>query len=166
MFKNISFQIEDFLKNCPETLYSQNISPQSGTIGAHTRHILDHIDAFIKGCSEYTVNYDIRERDTLTEKDPKAALSRIKKINENIHSINAKCIHTERPLKLAAMTDTNGSFVNIASNLEREFLFIISHTVHHMALIRNLCTQSEFFLNENFGKASSTLYKERTQRSC
>lgn len=166
MFKNISLQIEDFLIKCPPTLYTQNISPQSGTIGAHTRHILDHMDAFILGLPEAYVNYDQRERDALTEKEPQEALSRVKKINQAIHSLDSKNLTPELDFKIAAMTDTNGSYINIQSNPEREFLFVISHTVHHMALIRHLCMQSGFHLNEDFGKATSTLYVERTQSSC
>ena len=43
------------------------------------------------------------------------------------------------------------------SSLQRELQFLVSHSVHHYALIRELLRQSGFDAGEGFGVAPSTL---------
>jgi hypothetical protein len=65
-----------------------------------------------------------------------------------------------RPLKVKMDSGTHHTEAEQWSNssLRRELQFLISHTIHHYALIATLCARDGFELPADFGVAPSTLW--------
>ena len=103
-------------------------------IGRHFRHIIDHYLSFIH-YSNNKINYDQRDRDVELEVNRKIKV----KSNEGV-------------------TDLNSPWSE--SSVRRELQFLISHTVHHYALIGIILKTMDVYIPENFGKAPSTLKHE------
>ena len=57
-------------------------------IGAHFRHVFDHYRAFLNGVSTGKLNYDVRERDPLVERDLAAASQTARSIMAQLEEIS------------------------------------------------------------------------------
>lgn len=53
-------------------------------------------------------------------------------------------------------------FAEALSTLDREIMGHISHSTHHLAIIALIAKSLGFEIDEDFGKASSTLVSERS----
>ena len=141
----------DYLGQISVAAYIQQIPILFGaTIGQHTRHFIEFYQCLISQCSTPQVNYDMRTRDIKIESDPQRALLAIKTIIEDLPT----CDWTKK-IKLCSSIKPTG----IQSNVERELLYNLEHTIHHLAMIR-IGLQSlapEIELHPNFGVAPSTV---------
>jgi uncharacterized damage-inducible protein DinB len=143
---------------CPE-------GPYRGGVGAQFRHCLDFYDCFLRGLETGQIDYGQRERDTRIETDRHHAIARFQAVCEQLVGLSAERL--ERPVKVKAEDDTRGAPEWSPSSPARELQFLISHTIHHYALIAvMLRTQADEIGQEllEFGVAPSTLsyWKEAT----
>lgn len=139
---------EQYAKRCGETFFN-------GTIGGHVRHCLDHIRAILDGFSIGVVDYDHRERGTLIESDPYAArdeIRRLRRLAEDLAHVEASV-----PVRVAIMPTRDGERVDLLSTLGRELAFVLSHTIHHNAMIKGMAVALGLSLPQTFGYAPSTL---------
>jgi hypothetical protein len=123
------------------------------SVGAHLRHILDHYSAFVSGVSTGEVDYDARARDL--------------RIEENVDAAGA--LVADPKGKLLDLPENLGDAVKIRmdhggpdiqlsqSSPQRELQFLISHTVHHFALIKSVLRGGSTVVEADFGVAPSTL---------
>ncbi len=139
-------------------------------IGRHIRHITDHYLAFVKAVDELKPNlgnkkikidYNLRNRESTIETSPLAAQACLKTLKLSLSSLNfdllsavevsseINCFHTQNHL--------------FSSNLERELLYLINHTIHHLAYIALLAKNTEISLPSSIGIAPSTLSYLREQ---
>lgn len=151
------------LKNLLSTLSSSQFSCasphlQSGSVGAHVRHIFDHYDALFSDVS--LVNYDQRARSLEVETDLQAATAKLKQI---VASLSA--IEQDRSIEVLNTTNKLRSPAPCLSSVARELNFLHSHTTHHMAIIRLLCLHLKLDVDANFGKAMSTQKFEQDVQS-
>lgn len=127
------------------------------SIGKHVRHILDLYDCLLDADVSGDLNYDDRKRNPLLETSTQFALTKIKDIQLGIEKMDL-----EKELKLHQTIGTTD--VEMKSQVQRELLYTIDHTVHHLAIIR-IAIQHHFpeiSIPENFGFAFSTLrYREK-----
>ena len=129
--------------------------PGRSAIGAQYRHILDHYNCFLAGVQDGIVDYDARDRDPLVETDRELAarLSR-----ETIADLGCLPAGLDAPLQVhmavSAHTDDGRAH---PSTVGRELLFLVSHTVHHYAIIRLLLEDAGDRCDDDFGMAPSTL---------
>lgn len=134
------------------------------SIGAHVRHCLDHVRALLMGYESGIVNYDDRERDTLVESHRATAFSAVQEILDRLHDWAAGIF--DEPLAVRTMVAADGTFCLTESSVAREILFVMSHTIHHNAMIGAAARAVGLETPENFGHASSTLaYRNRCVRS-
>ena len=114
--------------------YTASVTPCDSGIGAHVRHILDHYDALWTGMESGHINYDVRERDHGTEVDRDTAARRI---DEQIDRLTALADRPLRDTLTVCMDCGSQQSTEIAAptSLVRELQFLVSHTVHHDALI-------------------------------
>lgn len=124
-------------------------------IGRHVRHVLEHYDSLLQGV-DGRIDYETRERDPDVEADPVIARERIAGLREEL----AVLPETDVPGSIrvrytSACGDQPPAELN--STLERECHFVLSHTVHHMALIAVLAQRDGHGVPEDFGVAGSTL---------
>lgn len=125
------------------------------TIGGHVRHCLDHARALVDGLRDGRVDYDHRERGTPVEHDPAAAHEEISRLERA--AMNLCNADPGRPLRICVMPSRSGPAVLVRSTLGREMSFVLSHTVHHNAMVRGMATALGAAVPQTFGYAPSTL---------
>ncbi len=131
----------------------------NSSIGEHVRHILDHFQCLIDGLEEdggtgIRIDYDLRQRDREMEQDPARAIALIGRICTFL-----KGLDVEPGPGLEVKMDTGADRADqwAPSTLLRELQFLLSHTVHHYALIATMNTIAGIDTPEEFGIAPSTL---------
>jgi len=127
------------------------------TIGQHTRHIINFYNVFIERIDDHKVCYDNRERNSDLETKKDIASLHIKKI---MVSLETECINRE----IVILSTITGNKEIIKSSVARELLFILDHTVHHLAMIKMAIKTNFDYIEfpKNFGIAQSTIdYKKK-----
>lgn len=124
------------------------------TPGGHMRHILEHYGNFLHGLDEGLVNYDRRDRGSPVETCRETALDRARELIPALADVSSENFADS----LMILLDDGGAPCRSRSNVQRELQFLLSHTVHHFALIRTLLwIQGQRWFPDNFGIAPSTL---------
>lgn len=143
------------LAQLDDELYSSALAGISKSgIGAHLRHCLDFYGCFLRGINSGRIDYDWRERNELIEKNRQAAIS---KINETSDELSRMPIgDRELLVKLEGEQSQNASAWS-RSSINRELQFLLSHSVHHYALIAVLLRLQGVEPSADFGVAPSTL---------
>ncbi|MEM9261807.1 MAG: hypothetical protein AAGA62_19350 [Bacteroidota bacterium] len=139
--------------------YQQGIPLLSqSTLGQHTRHYIEFYQCLIHQLPSGTVNYDLRLRDTRIEQDPKFAEAAIKRVKEQLIALPPVV-----SLTLAGTITDNTD--GVATNLARELIYNIEHTIHHLAIIKIglKLIRPDLGLPESFGIAPSTLAHRKEQ---
>ncbi len=149
-------RLRDVVAQMTAEQYTASVSPCDSGIGAHVRHVLDHYDALWIGLERGHINYDERQRDPRTEQDIDYALQRI---DDQIDRLG-KLQTVDPALALTVCMDcgsTQSTEVAAPTSLQRELQFLVSHTVHHDALIAAAAAQLSLTTTADFGVAPSTL---------
>lgn len=164
---NLAFlqQGRDLVTRLSSEAYSCTGHPVFGSgVGGHLRHVLDHYSNLLAGFPSGRVDYDARARELEIETVRAAALARI---DELIAGLQKLARENDRPLKVkmdcGEQTDTSSWWTD--STARRELQFLISHTVHHYALIRLILKIQGIDAGPQFGVAPSTL-RHHAQLSC
>lgn len=124
------------------------------SVGGHLRHCIEHYHSFLGGLEEGKVDYDARERDVIVETQPDAAVEQLAKIVAAFEGL----LGQELPAKLMVKVDCGGDEIPWQpSTSGRELQFLVSHTVHHFAMIGGICHGMGVEMDEAFGVAPSTL---------
>ena len=145
----------------------------AASIGAHVRHVLDHYRLFLDGLPDGEVDYDARERDTDVERSAGAAAAEARRLCAALAALGALAAGAGaggaagwagRPLRVRQQGDeVPGRCDGCDSHVERELLFLLSHAVHHQALIAVLARVQGLDVPELFGVAPSTASWQRSQ---
>jgi hypothetical protein len=135
-------------------LYSTESDAAPGTtIGGHIRHNIDHYKSFLAQATTGSIDYDERERETAAETDPGVAFQRLSAIGAALGNFTEDDLG--RPVKVKM---DSGSAVGWSqSTLRRELQFLLSHSVHHYAIIAIVCRSHGIEVPADFGVAPSTL---------
>jgi len=141
-------------------------SPMSprGNIGGHLRHILDFYQNFVAGIESGRINYNLRQREALLERDRRHATQTISNTIASLQSLPG--LEGERPLLVSTEENDESTPVWCASSVLRELDFLQSHTVHHYSLVAMLLRLHEIDPGEDFGVAPSTLKYWRQETAC
>ncbi len=131
--------------------YTQGFKPAfQSTIGAHFRHVLEHYRCFSTQIVGGTFCYDKRERDQLLECDSGYALRTIDELIESLSVLANPNVGVE------FFIEDEQASRQIQTNLNRELLFLQSHTVHHYAIIGAMTRAFGNQPDEDFGVAIAT----------
>ncbi len=133
------------------------------SIGPHVRHVLDHYAAFFAGCDQTSIDYDARQRNRQVETERQAAQISIIDISGHLSDLDRSIL--EHPISVRS-NGGGGPEDFSRSTLRRELQFLLSHTVHHWALVRSILTRSGIEVAETFGVAPSTLRYREEQVAC
>jgi hypothetical protein len=133
------------------------VTGQRPSIGAHFRHVLDHYFAFLHGLARGRIDYDQRDRDPDIEADLHSAHAAARRVEAALAALPAATIEGPVLVNVAVATEAHGATVWERSTVQRELAFLLSHTVHHYALISLHARQQGVELGEDFGVAPSTL---------
>lgn len=131
-------------------------------IGGHFRHIHDYYGCFVRGLAAGRVDYDARERDPRFEAELAHATRAARRTIARLERLADG--DGERELFVRMDHDTTADASWSRSTLRRELGFLLSHTIHHYALIRVLLAADGIACEPEFGVAPSTL--DHWQRAC
>lgn len=146
-----------------DQLYSgtRGLPVQSGA-GSHIRHCLDFYQSLLDGVWAGRVDYNRRERDALVARDRACAAAKIEILIEELRALASLPGDTT----LLVSPEEEGADAWCASTLARELQFLLSHTVHHYALVALILRLQGFEPGEEFGVAPSTLAHWRQEALC
>ncbi len=152
----------DLLNSIEDEQYAFNNGKyfKSG-IGRHFRHILEHYQSLIDGYSE-KINYDDRDRDLRLETDRTFAITTMRSVIDSLQVFVEQPHLIDRKIEIQS-NESIGEKESpwSESSVRRELQFLISHTVHHYALIALILKTMGIETDEDFGVAPSTLKYEK-----
>ena len=150
-------QLQDLLEGLTDEQYIRQIKVLSNaTLGQHTRHIIEFFQELNAGYKGGKVNYDKRKRDYRIETSRSCAIDSLTAVISLLDKANKGLILT------VDYSNDSEELVSVETNYNRELVYNLEHTVHHMALLRiGVNAVSTIVLPEEFGVAISTL-KHRT----
>ena len=122
-------------------------------VGRHLRHVLDHAEALKQALLSGLVDYDQRDRGNAVETDRLLAMQTL--------SLLRLWVQTEdldnRRIAVASEIDCEQTHrMQFDSNLHREILYVINHTIHHAAHIKLALKQFGIQLPDAIGIAPGT----------
>lgn len=152
-------QLENVLSSLDVTQYTQPLVVFNGSsLGQHVRHTVEFFQCLIEGLESGIVDYDARKRDMQIENDLSYTLDCLRNISTRILEIS----DAQKSLLVATYYDEVIPEM-VVSNVQRELVYLIEHSIHHFALVRIGIQENfpEIFLPYDFGVAYSTIkYRE------
>lgn len=129
-------------------------------VGPHLRHCVDHFDSLLRGVDSGVIDYDARDRDGALENDPEALLAAVRRVREGLVSLEVPPF--ARGLRVIQAAAPGSEPVAIETALERELVFLSSHTIHHLAIVAMIARPRGVEIPEALYTAFSTAaYRER-----
>ena len=127
----------------------------TSSFGSHLRHSLDHIRALLTGWVDGRIDYDHRARGTDIESDRGAAIEAIDFLCGGLMNLPADAV--DAPVSVSVMMSVNEPPLRTLSTVARELGFVLSHTLHHNALLAVMLKTLGVIPPARFGYAPSTL---------
>lgn len=126
------------------------------SVGSHFRHVIDFYLCFLTGRDQGLIDYDHRVRDPHLASNRDLALLTLAALVGRLEQLTEAA---DMPLlvRLEADPSSVADLTETSSSLGRELQFLLSHTVHHYALIALLLRLQGFAPPPEFGVAPSTL---------
>jgi uncharacterized damage-inducible protein DinB len=157
-------QLHDVLDRLTDEQYARKpVGQITSSIGGHVRHCLDHVRELLRLADGHELDYDRRERGTDVEARRSAALNLIAELSEQLVDLPADA--PDRTVFVSTMLACDQPPLVVSSSFAREFAFVLSHTIHHHALIGVMVKTLGGWLPEKFGYAPSTLADQASPRT-
>ncbi len=151
-------QLEELI-SCAEPCYVRQSDSAHAGIGEHVRHVLDHYRALQIGLPTQHVDYNFRTRQSLEETQPDVARKNIATL---IGWLNQIEFSTEINLTVVSEINLHHSeSTKLSSNVERELLYLINHSIHHMAYASLLASTQGVSVPSHIGLAPGTATYQR-----
>jgi uncharacterized damage-inducible protein DinB len=132
--------------------------------GAHFRHIYDYYRCFLRDVESGRVDYDRRDRDPRFETDREHACACLQELIERFEALRgdergeaALDGATVLEARMDAVGDSDEDGHWNRTTVKRELRFLVSHTIHHYALIAVILKVQGFECGPDFGVAPSTI---------
>ncbi len=153
------------LNEISQDRYTQRIAACfNSAAGGHMRHVIEHYLSFLQGLETGEIDYESRARDPLIESDPGYAVGQMMVIKRRLDEFAAG--NEDRSLRVRVETAPATATEPWAGSTGlRELEFLLSHTIHHYALIAVVCGLAGHATPADFGMAPSTLRYLKTQNA-
>ena len=141
-----------------EAFASSTENPYRGGVGAQFRHCLDFYDCFLAGIGGGAIDYNRRQREPRLETDRQHTLAKMESICQALGQLTPDQAECELRVRAEQASGETPRWSD--SSAGRELQFLISHTVHHYALVAMLLKLQGCDLTADypdFGVAPSTL---------
>ncbi len=153
----------NLLYNIDDRLYTHTGQlPHTASVGGHMRHCLDFYHCFVRGSETGIIDYDRRERDDRIARERHVAVATIETLvaclEQQAHMSGQQPVQ----VRLDQSPQRSDADAWSASSVARELQFLVSHTIHHYALIATLLRLQGFEPGKEFGVAPATLAYWRT----
>jgi uncharacterized damage-inducible protein DinB len=150
----------ELVRKLDDDLFTRSVGRRfRGGVGSQFRHCIDFYECLLYGLeNEDLVDYAARSREHKLETQRQAAADRMEQIADRLAAIDPVLL--KRPLKVRSEQPVEDVPEWCGSTLHRELQFLVSHTVHHYALIVSLLGRLGYELEPkyaDFGIAPSTL---------
>jgi uncharacterized damage-inducible protein DinB len=142
------------LESLPDAAYARQVGTGS-SVGAQYRHVLDHYRCFLDGLAGGLVDYDARGRDPVMETSTTAAAEESRRLGEELARTTDRPLAAPLAVRLAVAAEGDRPAPQ-PSSVGRELLFLLSHTVHHFAILRLLLEAEGIACDPELGVAPST----------
>jgi hypothetical protein len=149
-------QLSDLLGAMTDEQYTRKpVGVVPSSIGGHVRHCLDHVEALLAGVECGALDYDRRRRGTDIETCRLAAIEALRRQEREVRVLAGRPLETL--LWLTALVCSHRPAIEVRTSLGRELAFVLSHTIHHNALIGVMAKLLDVPVPERFGYAPSTI---------
>jgi hypothetical protein len=149
-------QALELVRSLSDADYRDRIGGKSQP-GAHIRHVLDHYHALREGCQAGVVDYDHRRREASVETDRAQALAEIQSVKTWLTSVSTSTITIPQALYVKSEVSLcSCTSVTLRTDFSRELLYVLNHTVHHVAYIALLLQHKGLVVDTSVGLAPAT----------
>lgn len=150
----------DLVRRLDDDLFTRTTGGRfRGGVGSQFRHCIDFYECLLRGLDAGDrVDYAARSRDRELETRREFAAERLEQLAGRLSALDPDAL--ARPLQVRSEQPVPGIPEWCGSTLHRELQFLVSHTVHHYALIVALLGRLGYELDSDlaeFGIAPSTL---------
>ena len=149
-------QLIELIQCCNKDYSTKNGSVAA--VGEHTRHILDHYRAVNSGIAHNCINYNLRTRNSKEEADASTA---VESIHMLIAWLSALEYQSEAIQIISEISVSETHSKTIASCVERELLYLINHSIHHLAYAALAARSMGITVPNHIGVAPSTVTYRR-----
>jgi len=154
-------QMRSMIERLDDEAYTMPATGRSsGGVGGHVRHCLDHVSALLNAARTGVVEYDRRRRGTDVESCRAAAIHQIGELIAGLATLDSSVL--DEPLLVETQIDPAGAMILTRSSVCREVAFVISHTIHHNAIVAQLLAGRDLTLDARFGVAPATPVEQVT----
>ena len=150
-------QCGELLDGMPSEVFAYRGDGNS-SIGAHVRHVVDRCQSFFNGLDAGCIDYDDRKRGTSVETDVRAAMNALAETRGRFEALDLDTRGAE--ISVRELVHYNGEPTIAASTLDRELMGLITHSIHHLAIIAMIARATNHPVSPNLGKAPSTIAAE------
>lgn len=151
----------EMLRALDDDAYGRSAPGGRASAGAHLRHVLDYYRCFLGGLAGGRIDYDARERDPGIEASTDTAGAAIAAIVGGLEKLTPDDAGIAVEVKVDTAAAEGSGLIWSRSSVARELQFLLSHTVHHYALISMTLRNAGVELGDDFGVAPSTLEYRR-----
>lgn len=144
------------VKTVTESDYTRPLPFFGATIGQHVRHSLQHFEKLATDQNSLA-DYDSRSREVDLELSRAAALQGIDAL---LAALPKQGERLADKVDVKFMGDSSGNKYTIPSTLARELSFTAHHATHHTATIKQMMKSLDYEVDDNIGKANSTIQNE------
>ncbi len=144
---------ERILDAIPAELYAV-AAPGRTPIGAHLRHAVEHFTCFLRGLEGGVADYDARDRDECIERDADRFREVLAGVRRDLVAIPDATLR--KPIVVCQTAALDAAPSRLHSTVERELVFLSGHTIHHLAVVVNLCREQGIDLPDDLAIAFST----------
>lgn len=132
-------------------------------VGAQLRHVIEHYQCFLEGEAAGRIDYDARRRDPTIETSRARAAEAIDQVLAGLDRLRTGSPDHRITIQMRCASDAPAPTWT-ESTIGRELQFLVSHSVHHYALMKFLLAGDGVSLDEDFGTAPSTVAHARASR--
>lgn len=155
-------QLFDLVGALTDDAYARKpVGVVDSSVGGHVRHNLDHVRALLAGLAKGEVCYDRRDRGTAVERDRVAALDAILAVRRDLEAYPWGSGPSFLTVSTLVAPDLPPQ--RVVSTVGRELAFVVSHTIHHNALIAVLVKLLGASVPADFGYAPATVVHHRSR---
>jgi hypothetical protein len=158
-------QCVEVLRRMDDETYVSAGADEGSPVGTHFRHIFDHYQLLLEGLVSGRIDYDARRRDPRLERERGQAIDVALGIRNQLNRLRADQGSHPLQVSLRSLAEENEPDWS-GSTVRRELQFLVSHTVHHCALIKQILRQYGFDAGVEFGLAPSTKSHLQRQTAC
>ena len=155
---NVLRQGIELVEQISNALYANARPPfMNSDVGGHFRHCIDFYNSFLSSFETGRINYLLRKRNQLVEIDRRLAVFEIEAIIEKLRRLSPTDLQS--PVRVI-LEDSSGPLDAqgwSCSSVMRELQSLLSHTIHHYAIIALALRLQGFEPSAEFGVAPSTL---------